>query len=45
MWMRQPATPLDLIQFRSVNSSMVAGSYAMGSGFQLGVFDGKVLFL
>lgn len=41
MWMRQSAAPLDFMQFRSVNSSMVAGSYAMGTGFQLGVFDGK----
>ncbi|XP_037039464.1 uncharacterized protein LOC119076674 [Bradysia coprophila] len=40
LWMRQPAAPLDFMQFRSVNSSMVAGSYAMGSGVQLGVFDG-----
>lgn len=40
MWMRQAAAPLDFMEFKSVNSSIVAGSYAMGSGFQLSVFDG-----
>lgn len=39
-WLRQPSAPLDAMQFKSVNSSMVAGAYAMGPGFQLGVFDG-----
>lgn len=41
MWMRQPAAPLDFMAFKSINSSIVAGSYAMGSGFQLSVFDGE----
>lgn len=41
MWLRQPAIPIDAMQFRSVNSSIVAGAYAMGTGFQLGAFDGK----
>ncbi len=40
MWLREPAAPINAMQFRSVNSSMVAGVYAMGTGFQLGVFDG-----
>ncbi|KAJ6636545.1 Protein flp [Pseudolycoriella hygida] len=40
MWLRQPAAPIDAIQFKTVNSSNVAGSYAMGTGFQLGIFDG-----
>ncbi|XP_037024097.1 uncharacterized protein LOC119065995 [Bradysia coprophila] len=40
LWMRQPAAAFDSMQFRSVNSSLVAGWYAIGSGVQLGVFDG-----
>ncbi|XP_037024099.1 uncharacterized protein LOC119065996 isoform X2 [Bradysia coprophila] len=40
LWMRQPAAAFDSMQFRSVNSSMVAGEYAIGSGVYLGVFDG-----
>lgn len=42
MWMRQSAAPLDFMQFRTGNSTMVAGAYAMSSGFQLGVFDGNI---
>lgn len=40
MWLRQASAPLDFMQFKSINSSMVAGAYAMGPGFQLNVFDG-----
>ncbi|KAG4072576.1 hypothetical protein HA402_004665 [Bradysia odoriphaga] len=40
LWMRQPAAAFDYMLFRSVNSSLVAGLYATGSGAQLGVFDG-----
>lgn len=41
MWLRQSSSPIDAMQFRSIDSSMVAGAYAMGPGFQLGAFDGK----
>lgn len=40
MWLRQPAGHLNSMQFKSINSSIVAGIYAMGTGFQLGVYDG-----
>ena len=40
MWMRQSSAPLDFMQFRTVNSSIVQGAFAMGSGFQLSAFDG-----
>lgn len=43
MWLRQPSAPLDFMQFKSLDSSMVAGAYAMGPGFQLNAFDGTKL--
>jgi len=44
-WLRQSAAPLDFMQFKTVNSSMVAGSFATGTGFQLAVFDGWAYLL
>ncbi len=43
--MRQSGFALDWMQFKSEGSDIVQGTYALGTGFQLGVLDGLFCYI